>query len=187
MTDPDASPKTETRSASPEGEGRFYFPSPLGEGGWGGEVHESAREEFTNIRVNREGRWFTGPKEIINFKVISHFKQNLFRDAKGIYIYQTFRQFAEKGYITVEGPLLSVFRIDGDRLIFDSLDAVPLENACGFEQRRRSAIYLLRASRLLCQRSRRGCAVFFRAARRAGDVFTFCGKPVEMRAITDWC
>lgn len=84
--------------------------------------HSSAREEFTNIRVTREGRWFTGAKEIVNWKVVSHFKQHLFRDEKGIYIYQTFRQFSEKGYITVEGPLLAVFRVEPEKMVLDSLD-----------------------------------------------------------------
>lgn len=87
-------------------------------------MHENAREEFTNIRVTREGRWFTGAKEIVNTKVISYFKQNLFRDAKGIYIYQTFREFAEKGYITTAGPLLTLFRADAATLTFDSMDSM---------------------------------------------------------------
>lgn len=149
--------------------------------------HESAREEFTNIRVTREGRWFTGDKEIINYKVISHFKQNLFRDAKGIYIYQTFRQFAEKGYITVDGPLLSVFRIDGATLIFDSLDAVPLENLTVVLNSDDEAPYIY-YDRLGCYANvPAGVAPYFSALLEENeDVFTFCGRPVEIRAIAEW-
>ena len=151
-------------------------------------VHESAREEFTNIRVTREGRWFTGPKEIINFKVISHFKQNLFRDAKGIYIYQTFRQFAEKGYITVEGPLLSVFRLEGETMFFDSLDAMPLAEVHVVLNSADAAPYV-QYPRLGCFANvPAGVAPYFSdLLEEQGDSITFCGKPVETRAITEWC
>lgn len=150
--------------------------------------HESAREEFTNIRVTREGRWYTGPKEIINFKVISHFKQNLFRDAKGIYIYQTFRQFAEKGYITVEGPLLSVFRIEGDTLIFDSLDSVALKELHVVLNSDDEAPYIY-YGRLGCYANvPAGVSPYFSdLLEERGDSFTFCGKPVETLAIAEWC
>ncbi|AFM13251.1 hypothetical protein [Turneriella parva] len=149
--------------------------------------HETAREEFTNIRVARDGRWFTGAKEIINFKVISHFKQNLFRDAKGVYIYQTFRQFAEKGYITVEGPLLSVFRIDGDTLIFDSLDAVPLDELRVVLNSDDESPYIY-YDRLGCYANvPAGVAPYFsERLEQQGDLFTFCGKPVELRSIAVW-
>jgi len=84
--------------------------------------HSGAREEFTNITVDEWGRWFTDKKKIINEKILSHFKQNLFRDETGIYIYQTFHEHAEKGYISVHGPLLALFRISDDSFIFESLD-----------------------------------------------------------------
>ncbi len=150
--------------------------------------HSSAREEFTNIRVTREGRWFTGPKEIINFKVISHFKQSLFRDAKGIYIYQTFRQFAEKGYITVEGPLLSIFRIDGSQLILDSLDELPVVEAEIVLNSDDEAPYVW-YPRLGCYANvPAGVAPYFSELLEENeDSFTFYGKPVETRAITEWC
>jgi hypothetical protein len=150
-------------------------------------VHESAREEFTNIRVSREGRWFTGEKEIINFKVISHFKQNLHRDANGIYIYQTFREFAEKGYITVAGPLLSLFRIDGDRLIFDSLDELPLAQITVVLNSDDGAPYIW-YPRIGCYASvPAGVSPYFaELLEEVGDRFAFCGRPVEVRVITGW-
>jgi len=117
-------------------------PSPFYGEGVGGEAHSHAREEFTNIRVSRERRWFTGVKEIINYKVISHFKQNLFRDSKGIYIYQTFGKFSEKGYITVEGPLLTVFRVDSKKLVFDSLDEIVAADADLFINADDEALYV---------------------------------------------
>ena len=85
-------------------------------------LHTGAREEFTQIRIDALGRWFAGEQPIINEKVLSHFKQNLFRDEKGIYIYQAFHEHAEKGYILVQGPLLALFRIERDLFIFESLE-----------------------------------------------------------------
>lgn len=117
-------------------------PSPSYGEGARGEAHSTAREEFTNIRISREANWFTGAKEIINYKVISYFKQNLFRDSKGIYIYQTFGKFSEKGYITVAGPLLSVFRVDREKLVFDSLDEITAADADLFVNADDEALYV---------------------------------------------
>jgi hypothetical protein len=153
----------------------------------GGEVHESAREEFTNILVNREGRWFTGPKEIINDKVISHFKQNLFRDEKGVYIYQTFKQFSEKGYITVKGPLLEVFRIDADKITLDSLDTVALGNAEITVNSDDEALYL-RYDRLGCYASvPAAVAPDFAAFIEEEPEPSFAGRPLRRQPIISWC
>ncbi len=150
--------------------------------------HSSAREEFTNIRVTRDSRWFTGPKEIINFKVISHFKQSLFRDAKGIYIYQTFRAFAEKGYITVEGPLLAVFRVDAEKITFDSLDEVPLAGVDVILNQEDETLYVY-YPRLQCYASVPAGVVpyFSEYLHEAADgKHTFCGRPVADRVIDRW-
>jgi hypothetical protein len=150
-------------------------------------VHESAREEFTNIRVTRESRWFTGEKEIINHKVISYFKQNLFRDERGIYIYQTFRQFSEKGYITVLGPLLTVFRIDAEKIIFDSLDEMkPAETEIVLNLDDQSPYVYY--PRLKCYAGiPAGVSPYFsELLEERGDVFAFCGKPITSRPISSW-
>lgn len=149
--------------------------------------HSGAREEFTNIRVTREGRWFTGAKEIINYKVISHFRQHLFRDDKGIYIYQTFRQFAEKGYITVEGPLLSVFRADRENLTFDSLDTLPVAEAQVVQNSEDEALYVY-YPRLGCYASVPASVSpdFSALLIEEGEVILFCGRPIEVRSIADW-
>lgn len=149
--------------------------------------HEHAREEFTNIRVTREGRWFTGPKEIINYKVISHFKQHLFRDEKGIYIYQTFRQFAEKGYITVEGPLLSVFRADHEKLTLDSLDSIALSEAQVIQDSDDEALYVY-YPRLGCYASVPASVSpdFSAHLSEEGERILFCGRPIETRSIQSW-
>lgn len=149
--------------------------------------HQNAREEFTNIRVTREGRWFTGDKEIINYKVISHFKQHLFRDEKGIYIYQTFRQFAEKGYISVEGPLLSVFRADSDHLTFDSLDTLGVAEAEVVQNSDDEALYVW-YGRLSCYASVPASVSpdFSAHLSEAGERILFCGRPMEVRSITQW-
>ena len=150
--------------------------------------HSHAREEFTNIRVTRDSRWFTGPKEIINFKVISHFKQNLFRDEKGIYIYQEFRQFAEKGYITVEGPLLAVFRVDDEKLTFDSLDEIPLNSVDVILNTDDETLYVY-YPRLGCYATiPAGVVPYFsqHLHESADGKHTFCGKPVALQAISNW-
>ena len=154
--------------------------------------HSNAREEFTNIRVtgargSSAGRWFTGSKEIINYKVISHFKQHLFRDEKGIYIYQTFRQFSEKGYITVEGPLLAVFRIDREKITFDSLDEIATATAEVVINTGDEAAYVYYP--------RLGCYAVVAASvspdfsaflKEEGDVFLFCDRPLRRLHITNW-
>lgn len=150
-------------------------------------MHSNAREEFTNIRVTRQSHWFTGPKEIINHKVISHFKQNLFRDAKGIYIYQTFREFAEKGYITVEGPLLAVFRVDEEKIIFDSLDELPLNDTEVIQNSEDEALYVF-YPRLACYAGvPAGVVPYFSAhLQETADGFTFFGKKISQRLIDRW-
>ncbi|MCS6972692.1 MAG: hypothetical protein NZL89_06670 [Leptospiraceae bacterium] len=149
--------------------------------------HAGAREEFTNIRVNREGRWFTGDREIVNWKVISHFKQNLFRDEKGIYIYQEFRQFSEKGYITVEGPLLAVFRVDKDKLTFDSLDTLPVATAQVVQNTEDDALYVF-YPRLGCYASVPAAVAPDFAELLAEDegLVLFCGRPVPRIRIEQW-
>jgi len=149
--------------------------------------HQNAREEFTNIRVTRDGRWFTGAKEIVNYKIISHFKQHLFRDEKGIYIYQTFRQFSEKGYITVEGPLLSVFRADENALTFDSLDTLPVSEAQVVQNSDDEALYVY-YPRLACYASVPAAVSpdFAKLLSEEGERILFCGRPIEVRQITRW-
>ena len=150
--------------------------------------HSNAREEFTNIRVTRDSRWFTGAKEIINFKVISHFKQHLFRDSKGIYIYQIFREFAEKGYITVEGPLLAVFRVDNDKITFDSLDELALNATEVVLNTDDEALYVY-YPRLGCFAAvPAGVVPYFSEYlhESAEGGHTFCGRPVESRTIGQW-
>ncbi len=154
--------------------------------------HSAAREEFTNIRVSRDrssgaSLWFTGPKQIVNDKVISYFKQHLFRDAKGIYIYQTFRQFAEKGYITVEGPLLEVFRVDAEKITFDNLDELPTAEVRVTLNSDDEAPYIY-YPRLQCYATvAAGVSPFFSEfLAEQGDGFTFCGKPVLVEQISRW-
>lgn len=152
-----------------------------------GADHKNAREEFTNIRVTRDSRWFTGPKEIINYKVISHFKQHLFRDAKGIYIYQTFRQFAEKGYISVEGPLLAVFRVESDRLILDSLDEIPLSETELLLNSEDQALYI-KYPRLGCYATVPAAVApdFSALLTETGDEVQFQGRPITALQIERW-
>ncbi|HRP69771.1 MAG TPA: hypothetical protein PLY93_09605 [Turneriella sp.] len=150
-------------------------------------MNYAPREEFTSIRVTREGKWFAGAKEIINYKVISHFKQNLFCDEKGVYIHQTFHQFAEKGYIIVEGPLLSVFRIDDTTLTLDSLDTMPINETEVIQNSDDDALYVF-YPRLKCYASVPASVApdFSRYLEEEGDGFTFLKKPIERKKIQVW-
>lgn len=149
--------------------------------------HSSAREEFTNIRVTREGKWFTGVKEIVNWKVVSHFKQHLFRDAKGVYIYQTFRQFAEKGYIRVEGPLLAVFRADAQKIFFDSLDELAKDDVEVILNAEDNLPYVF-YPRLGCYASVPAAVApsFSEIMTETGSGFSVYDRPVLQTPITSW-
>ncbi len=85
------------------------------------------REEFTDIRVDRDGQWYTRDRLIINKRILAFFKTNLHRDEKGIYIYSNFRQFSEKGYIKVGGPILWVTDIMQGNFVLETNAYVPIE------------------------------------------------------------
>lgn len=149
--------------------------------------HSQAREENTSIRITREGHWFTGDKKIVNYRVVSHFKQSLFRDAKGIYVYQTFRQFAEKGYIAVQGPLLSVFRVDQNEIMLDSLDTLPTATVKIYQNTEDEALYLY-YERLGCYASIPAAVApaFGELLSEDKGVVYFNDKPVTSMAIIAW-
>lgn len=87
------------------------------------------REEFTDIKVDARGRWFTGRKPIINKGVIAYFQQNLHRDDKGIYVFNRFGPFSEKGYIKVEGPVKMVYRVNDDHFLLLSGEVINFSDA----------------------------------------------------------
>lgn len=91
--------------------------------------NSSVRIEFTNIRIEPDGKWFTGDKQIINENVIRYFRENLFRDNQGVYIMHRFRELAEKGYIMVNGPVDFVFRVEENAFLLLSGRTVPFSNA----------------------------------------------------------
>ena len=70
------------------------------------------REEYTDIRIDKNGVWYTKDQPIVNKKVLFYFKNNLKRDSNGIYIKNKFKNLYEKGYIIVRGPLLFGVRLD---------------------------------------------------------------------------
>ena len=82
------------------------------------------REEFTQIRIDITGTWYTGGLKIINPKILLFFKTHLYRDKKGIYIYNTFGEFSEKGYIKIEGPLLQIIDIVEDSLVLENKETI---------------------------------------------------------------
>ncbi len=89
------------------------------------EIATPPREEFTQIRIDRTGAWYTGDLKIINLKILLFFKGNLYRDKKGIYIYNTFGKFSEKGYIKVEGPLLQITDVVEEHFVLENGETIP--------------------------------------------------------------
>lgn len=82
------------------------------------------REEYTDINIRENGEWYTGNRKIINANVLDYFQCNLHKDEKGIYIFNRFGKFSEKGYIKINGPVMPVidlqegtFLLKGDKKI----------------------------------------------------------------------
>lgn len=92
-------------------------------------MHENAREEFTSIRIAADGSWYAKDKKIINPDVLNYFRKNLYRDEKGVYIYNEFRNLKEKGYISVEGPVDFVKDYDGKFFYLSSGMKIAVEEA----------------------------------------------------------
>ena len=88
---------------------------------------KTPREEFTDIRISRTGKWYTRSLPIQNNKILQYFKSNLRRDEKGIYIHNTFGEFSEKGYIQVEGPLLKVLDINSNGFTLENKEFIANE------------------------------------------------------------
>ncbi len=85
------------------------------------------RVEFTNISVQKNGKWFTNGREIINTRVLSFFKKSLYRDQTGIYIENEFGLLKEKGYIKVHGPILSVHSIEGRFFLLENGEHIKIQ------------------------------------------------------------
>jgi hypothetical protein len=75
------------------------------------------REEYTDINIRENGEWYTGNRKIINTNVLDYFQSNLHRDEKGIYIFNRFGEFSEKGYVKIKGPVMPVIDLDQDRFL----------------------------------------------------------------------
>ena len=82
------------------------------------------RIEATGIQVREDGRWYRKDIPIQNRKVLSYFKNNLHRDPKGIFIFNTFKEFAEKGYINIHGPVLKVTDIKTNLFLLETGEAI---------------------------------------------------------------
>jgi hypothetical protein len=76
-----------------------------------------SREEYTDINIRENGEWYTGNKKIINTNVLDYFQSNLHKDEKGIYIFNRFGKFSEKGYITIRGPVMPVIDLGQKRFL----------------------------------------------------------------------
>lgn len=88
------------------------------------ETNTLPREEFTFITIDVDGKWFNKEKQIINEDVLAFFKKNLHRDNKGIYIYNTFKGFSEKGYVIVNGPVCRVTDYTGSEFILETSETI---------------------------------------------------------------
>ena len=87
------------------------------------------REEYTDITVRRDGKWYTRDRLIVNQKILDYFKKNLGRDQNGIYILNRYGKFSEKGYCIIEGPVLAVKAVSNDGYILEDESIQPKESA----------------------------------------------------------
>ncbi len=62
------------------------------------------------------GGWVFREMEITNPQILSFFKANLHRDDNGIYILNRYKDQTEKGYVDVNGPVVLVVSIEGNRV-----------------------------------------------------------------------
>ena len=68
------------------------------------------------ISITKDGSWHYKKNKIINSKVLEYFKKNLFRDTKGYFIHNQWKNLKEKAYLDfVEASPLNVLSI-----LFDS-------------------------------------------------------------------
>ena len=144
------------------------------------------REEFTDIRVDKSGRWFTGSKQIINAQVLKYFRANLQHDDKGVFIWNIFGKFREKGYIKVEGPVFSVSAIldktfhlnNGQSYSHDSVQLVmtPQEEP----------LLAVKALGVWAGFPSRVANEFAEYLTEKEGQFFFKGQPVETREINSW-
>ncbi|MDX1957519.1 MAG: hypothetical protein SFU98_03045 [Leptospiraceae bacterium] len=75
-------------------------------------MHVNAREFDSEIFIDEKDKWIFRGNEITLKEVLDHFKQNLFEDEKGVYIYNTMGNLAEKGYVNLLGFPLHIFNFE---------------------------------------------------------------------------
>ena len=79
---------------------------------------------FTDIQVKEDGRWYSKNILIQNLRILSYFKKNLHRDQKGIFIFNTFKELSEKGYMVIRGPVLKVTDIEKNLFLLETGETI---------------------------------------------------------------
>ena len=144
------------------------------------------REEYTNILIDRSGHWYTGDKQIINDHVLHYFRENLQHDEKGVFIWNVFGKFKEKGYIKVHGPVFSVIAINedgfhinnGHQYSFDQVRLVVDEKLNPFLALNKLGVWAIFPSKVANE--------FGVLLEEKNGDFYFKGKIVETQEITEW-
>lgn len=82
----------------------------------------------SQIEIRESGDWYFRDRKLINRRILAYFKSNLHRDEGGIYILNTYREFVEKGYVTIRGPVLSAASVLDDRIVLEDNSEIPFHS-----------------------------------------------------------
>ena len=144
------------------------------------------REEFTDINVDSKGDWFTKDRLITNEKVLAYFKDNLHYDEKGLYIFNRFGRFSEKGYIKVNGPVLKVIRVYEEIFLLENGLQVPIKDVrLVFNAELHPYLYLS-SFKAWASFSRQGYLQLGDHIKEIDDNFFFENKALEIVNSIDW-
>ncbi|MCB1141924.1 MAG: hypothetical protein H7A24_05260 [Leptospiraceae bacterium] len=75
-------------------------------------MEENTRKFDSEIKISSENKWYYRESEIVLDKVLDFFKENLNEDELGIYIFNQYKQFSEKGYLECEGIPLRILNLE---------------------------------------------------------------------------
>lgn len=102
-------------------------------------MEKSVRSFDSEIIIDSSSRWFFRGNEITLDTVLTYFRENLFEDEQGIYIFNTYGNLTEKGYLTCIGYPLRVVNLEfaETSLIFigDNKSTLPLSESKIFVDR----------------------------------------------------
>ena len=146
----------------------------------------SPRVEFTDIQVRENGKWYTKNIPIKNQKILHYFKGNIHRDEKGIYIFNTFGRFSEKGYIKVNGPVFKVVDIKENTFLLETGEEVDKEEAKILLTQDMTPLLKVPRLRAWAIFSRELSAALGDIIETSGDRYTWRGIEIPMSKNIEW-